>query len=316
MVGGFFTSQFTMRTRVNVSIDKKSDYGHSMPHGRGRSTAAATYAMVVSAFSGHGEVLDFLRELSAQCDAAVPPHSCSHVLRKGFRAYIYAHCYHKSHCLRLRQDLAFCSSSSALPCRVTFIPNVGREASAFLHHLLHVYAEPDLEDVTLFLQEHEFAGMLPNAQAMAGLPFVEGMLTGFVRPQEDLNVGCNTTRAKIWRSICKHRPHGMRAEKFQRPEAYYFTSGLHTTLHGAGTTSDRCGNTYAANEDALVSCSMGKYMAPHVRFVLERVGIACPPMRAYIASSRGAMAVHRCLPTHAASRSRTPLAPSFATPIT
>ena len=54
-------------------------------------------------------------------------------------------------------------------CSVEFLPNVGREAHVYLHHLLRVYASPRLADLTFFVQEGESQGLDTMLECAAGL---------------------------------------------------------------------------------------------------------------------------------------------------
>lgn len=105
-------------------------------------------AIVVAAHRGAGRVLDWLRDEV-------------HNNHRSHRSYIY-----------LQTDCAADGGGCAPPpsmlpcteaqrCELTLLPNAGREARAYLLHLLRVHAEPSLPSLTFFVQEDEAGALLP-----------------------------------------------------------------------------------------------------------------------------------------------------------
>ena len=54
-------------------------------------------------------------------------------------------------------------------CSVEFLPNLGREAHVYLHHMIRVYADPGIADLTLFVQEGEAQGLDRLLECATGL---------------------------------------------------------------------------------------------------------------------------------------------------
>lgn len=54
---------------------------------------------------------------------------------------------------------AACDGIRSPRCSIEFVANIGREAHLYLHHLLRVYASPDLAALTFFVQEGEPWGL-------------------------------------------------------------------------------------------------------------------------------------------------------------
>lgn len=238
-------------------------------------TETLRYALVVSAYRAHGEVVDFVRELDALCSSSK---ACPR-LRSRLEVLFYAHCEHASACTHARQRLAFCANSAALACRVVLLPNVGREASAYLHHVLNAYADPQMADLTLFLQEDEFAGMLHLAQAVAGLSPVSRKLTSLSPKTER----CAGPHQMSKTNICSELPSEVALRRFQQLGSFSFVASMADTARGGA----ECGASLGQE-----SCSCGHYISPYVRLVLSQAGVGCPPTT-WTFAGKAAMAVHR-----------------------
>ena len=52
-----------------------------------------------------------------------------------------------------------CGRRRCLKCSLEFLPNIGREAHIYLHHIVNVHGRADLADLTIFIQEGEPIGL-------------------------------------------------------------------------------------------------------------------------------------------------------------
>lgn len=69
----------------------------------------------------------------------------------------------------LQPHCAASSRHSGAQCSIEYVANIGREAHMYLHHLLRVYAAPDLADMTIFVQEGEPWGLEYLFECAGGL---------------------------------------------------------------------------------------------------------------------------------------------------
>lgn len=52
-----------------------------------------------------------------------------------------------------------CGRRRCLKCSLEFLPNIGREAHIYLHHIVNAHGRADLADLTIFIQEGEPIGL-------------------------------------------------------------------------------------------------------------------------------------------------------------
>lgn len=126
-----------------------------------------------------------------------------------------------------------CGRRRWLKCELEFVPNIGREAHMYLHHIVKVHGSADLADLTFFIQEGEPFGLERMWSCIGGLyaPDVQ-------KPPQQLHDPPDRTYPPfqqfdhLWgsyqaRGTCKLQDGG----PFP-PDELYFASPLHATCHG------------------------------------------------------------------------------------
>jgi hypothetical protein len=132
------------------TADKRHQHGrHTQPHKN-----EDKLAVVVAAHKGAGHVLDWLHD---------NVHSGSRPQPAWHRTYIYL----QTDCVQRGASTPICAPppsmhpcTEARRCELSMLPNAGREARVYLHHLLRVRIEPTLPLISVFVQEDEAGALM------------------------------------------------------------------------------------------------------------------------------------------------------------